>query len=96
MNISSVKFILTISLTVVITGCTIAPSKHNSKVIITSASYTKWHDSVFEKCQSKAWDVTRELVIEKSKEGYKFTEETITDIHSYLVKKCSMNSGITI
>lgn len=96
MNISSLKLILTISLTVVITGCTIAPPKQNSKVIITSASYTKWHDGVFEKCQSKAWDVTRELVIEKSKEGYKFTEETITDIHSYLVKKCSMNSGITI
>lgn len=95
MNISSVKLILTISLTVVITGCTMAPPKHN-KVIITSASYTKWHDSVFEKCQSKAWDVTRELVIEKSKEGYSFTEETITDIHSYLVKKCSMNSGLVI
>lgn len=94
MNNSSVKLILTISLTVVITGCTIAPPKHN--VIITSPMYSKWHDAVFDKCQSKAWDVTRELVIEKSKEGYSFTEETILDIHSYLVKKCSMNSGLVI
>jgi len=94
MNNSSVKIILTISLTVVITGCTIAPPKQN--VIITSPMYNRWHDAVFKECQSKAWDVTRELVIEKSKEGYSFTEETITDIHSYLVKKCSMNSGITI
>lgn len=94
MNISSVKLILTISLTVVITGCTIAPPKQN--VIITSSMYNKWHDAVFKECQSKAWGVTRELVIEKSREGYSFTEETVRDIHSYLVKKCSMNSGITI
>lgn len=94
MNISSVKLILTISLTVVITGCTITPPKQN--VIITSPMYNRWHDAVFKECQSKAWDVTRELVIEKSKEGYSFTEETITDIHEHLVKKCSMNSGITI
>lgn len=94
MNNSSVKLILTISLTVVITGCTITPPKQN--VIITSPMYSKWHAGVFEKCQSKAWDVTRELVIEKSKEGYSFTEEDINNIHSYLVKKCSMNSGITI
>lgn len=94
MNNSSVKLILTISLTVVITGCTITPPKQN--VIITSAMYNNWHDAVFKECRSKAWDVTRELVIEKTKEGYSFTEETITDIHSYLVKKCSMNSGITI
>jgi len=94
MNIPSVKLILTISLTVVITGCTISPPKQN--VIITSPMYNKWHDAVFKECQSKAWDVTRELVIEKSKEGYNFTEETITDIHSYLVKKCSMNSGLVI
>ena len=95
MNIPSVKLILTISLTVVITGCTIASQKH-SKVVITSASYTNWHDGVFEKCQSKAWDVTRELVIDKSKEGYIFTEEDVNNIHSYLVKKCSMNSGLVI
>lgn len=94
MNNSSVKLILTISLTVVITGCTIAPPKQN--VIITSAMYNNWHDAVFKECQSKAWDITRELVIEKSKEGYSFTEETITDIHSYLVKKCSMKSGLVI
>lgn len=94
MNNSSVKLILTISLTVVITGCTIKPVKQ--KVFITSSSYNLWHKSVFEKCQSKAWDVTRELVIEKTKEGYSFTEETIRDIHSYLVKKCSMNSGLVI
>lgn len=94
MNNSSVKLILTISLTVVITGCTISPVKQ--KVFITSSSYNLWHTSVFDKCQSKAWDVTRELVIEKSKEGYNFTEETVKDIHSYLVKKCSMNSNITI
>lgn len=94
MNNSSVKLILTISLTVVITGCTIAPPKQN--VIITSPIYNKWHDAVFKECQSKAWGVTRELVIEKSIEGYSFTEDTVRDIHSYLVKKCSMNSGITI
>lgn len=94
MNNSSVKLILTISLTVVITGCTIAPPKQN--VIITSPMYNKWHDAVFKECQSKAWDVTRELVIDKSKEGYSFTEETILDIHSYLVKKCSMNRGLVI
>lgn len=94
MNNLSVKLILMFSLTVVITGCTIKPVKQ--KVFITSSSYNLWHTSVFEKCQSKAWDVTRELVIEKSKEGYSFTEETIIKIHSYLVKKCSMNSGITI
>lgn len=94
MNTSSVKLILTISLTVVITGCTITPPKQN--VIITSPMYNRWHDAVFKECQSKAWDVTRELVIEKSKEGYSFTEETIKDIHSYLVKKCSMNSGLVI
>ena len=94
MNNSSVKLILTISLTVVIIGCTIAPPKQN--VIITSAMYSKWHDAVFKECQSKAWEVTRELVIEKTKEGYSFTEATVRDIHSYLVKKCSMNSGITI
>lgn len=94
MNNSSVKLILMFSLTVVITGCTIAPLKQN--VIITSPTYNKWHDAVFKECQSKAWDVTRELVIEKSKEGYSFTEETVRDIHSYLVKKCSMNSGLVI
>ena len=94
MNNSSVKLILTISLTVVITGCTITPPKQN--VIITSPMYNRWHDAVFKECQSKAWDVTRELVIEKSKEGYSFTEEDVNNIHSYLVKKCSMNSGITI
>lgn len=94
MNNSSVKLILTTSLTVVITGCTITPPKQN--VIITSPMYSKWNDAVFNECQSKAWDVTRELVIEKTKEGYSFTEETIRDIHSYLIKKCSMNSGITI
>ena len=94
MNNSSVKLILTISLTVVITGCTISPPKQN--VIITSPMYSKWHDAVFKECQSKAWDVTRELVIEKSKEGYSFTEETVRDIHRYLVKKCSMNSGLVI
>ena len=94
MNNPSVKLILMFSLTVVITGCTIKPVKQ--KVFITSSSYNLWHTSVFEKCQSKAWDVTRELVIEKSKEGYSFTEEDINNIHSYLVKKCSMNSGITI
>ena len=94
MNNSSVKLILTISLTVVITGCTIAPPKQN--VIITSPMYNNWHDAVFKECQSKAWDVTRELVIEKSKEGYSFTEETIKDIHTYLVKKCSINSGSVI
>lgn len=94
MNNSSVKLILTISLTVVITGCTIAPTKQN--VIITSPMYSKWHDAVFKECQTKAWDVTRELVIEKSKEGYSFTEGDVNNIHSYLVKKCSMNSGITI
>lgn len=94
MNNSSVKLVLIISLTVVITGCTIATPKQN--VIITSPMYSKWHDAVFKECQSKAWDVTRELVIEKSKEGYSFTEEDVNNIHSYLVKKCSMNSGITI
>ena len=94
MNNSSVKLILTISLTVVITGCTITTPKQN--VIITSPMYSNWYDAVFKECQSKAWDVTRELVIEKTKEGYSFTEETVRDIHSYLVKKCSMNSGITI
>lgn len=95
MNNSSVKLILTIiSLTVVITGCTIATPKPN--VIITSPMYNKWHDAVFKECQSKAWDVTRDLVIEKTKEGYSFTEGTVRDIHSYLVKKCSVNSGITI
>lgn len=95
MSNSSVKLILTISLTVVITGCTITPPKQN--VIVGSGTmYNNWHDAVFKECQSKAWDVTRDLVVEKSKEGYSFTEETITDIHSYLVKKCSMNSGITI
>lgn len=95
MNISSVKLILTISLTVVITGCTIAPPKQT--VIVGSGTmYNNWHDAVFKECQSKAWGVTRELVIEKSKEGYNFTEETVRDIHSYLVKKCSMNSNITI
>ena len=94
MNNSSVKLILTISLTVVITGCTITLPKKN--VIITSAMYSNWHDAVFKECQSKAWDVTRELVIEKTKEGYSFTEETVSDIHSYLVKKCSMNSGLMI
>lgn len=94
MNNSSVKLILTISLTVVITGCTISPPKQN--VIITSPMYSKWHDAVLKECQAKAWDVTRELVIEKTKEGYSFTEETVRDIHGYLVKKCSMNSGITI
>lgn len=94
MNNSSVKLTLMFSLTVVITGCTITPPKQN--VIITSPMYNNWHDAVFKECQSKAWDVTRELVIEKSKEGYSFTEEDINNIHSYLVKKCSMNSGITI
>lgn len=94
MNNSSVNLILMLSLTVVITGCTIAPPKQN--VIITSPMYSNWHDAVFKECQSKAWDVTRELVIEKTKEGYSFTEETIKDIHSYLVKKCSMNSGLVI
>lgn len=94
MNNSSVKLILMFSLTVVITGCTLNPPKQN--VIITSAMYSNWHDAVFKECQSKAWDVTRELVIEKSKEGYSFTEETVTDINNYLVKRCSMNSGITI
>lgn len=94
MNNSSVKLILTISLTVVITGCTIAPPKQN--VIITSPIYNKWHDAVFKECQSKAWDVTREIVIDKTKEGYSFTEETVKDIHSYLAKKCSMNSGLMI
>lgn len=94
MNNSSVKLILIFSLTVVITGCTIAPPKQN--VIITSPMYNNWHDAVFKECQSKAWDVTRELVIEKTKEGYSFTEEDVNNIHSYLVKKCSMNSGITI
>lgn len=68
----------------------------NTQIIITSPMYRKWHDAVFKECQSKAWDVTRELVIDKSKEGYSFTEETIIKIHSYLVKKCSINSGITI
>lgn len=94
MNNSSVKLILTISLTVVITGCTIAPPKQS--VIITSPMYSKRHDAVFKECQSKAWDVTQELVIEKTKEGYSFTEETVRDIHGYLVKKYSINSGITI
>lgn len=94
MNNSSVKLILTIFLTVVITGCTIKPVKQ--KVFITSPMYSNWHDAVFKECQSKAWDVTRELVIDKSKEGYSFTEEDVNNIHSYLVKKCSMNSGITI
>lgn len=94
MNNSSVKLILTISLTVVIAGCTIAPPKQN--VIITSPMYNNWHDSVFKECQSKAWDVTRELVIEKTKEGYSFTEEDVNNIHGYLVKKCSMNSGLVI
>lgn len=94
MNNSSVKLVLTISLNVVITGCTIDPPKQN--VIITSPMYSKWHDAVFKECQSKAWDVTRELVIEKTKEGYSFTEETVRDIHNYLVKKCSMNSGLVI
>lgn len=93
MNNSSVKLILIFSLTVVITGCTIAPPKQN--VIITSAMYNNWHDAVFKECQSKAWEATKEIVI-KNFEQVIFTDELIKNIHEHLVKKCSMNSGITI
>lgn len=52
--------------------------------------------AVLEKCSDKAAEVTIALVVRKMEEGMSFTETDIANIHSYLVKKCSVNSGIVI
>lgn len=52
--------------------------------------------AVLEKCSDKAAEVTIAFVVRKMEEGMSFTETDIANIHSYLVKKCSVNSGIVI
>lgn len=87
-------FILSITIT---TGCTTTPDKPKQHVIVGSGTmYEQWQKSVLEKCTDKAAEVTMELVVKKSKEGYVFMEQDVINIHKYLTEKCSRNSGIVI
>lgn len=89
--------ILIISFILVTTGRSIAPKKPKSVVISgPGAFYQTWHNSILEKCTEKAAEVTWQIVVKKSKEGMKFAERDIVNIHKYLTEKCSVNSGIVI
>lgn len=81
--------------TSILIGCTI----HQPKQAVyygPGTFYAKWQKQVLEKCSEKAAEITLEIVKERSKEGYLITEQDVMVIHSYLVKKCSMSSGIVI
>ena len=86
-----------LSFTLILTGCTLGPVKQNNSVIVGPGTfYAKWQKQVLEKCSEKAMELTLKIVREKSEEGYLITEEDVINIHEYLVKKCSMNSGLVI
>ena len=87
--------VLAISLILICTtGCSTSPKY---KVLSgPGTQYAKWQKGVLEECSDRAALVTFDLVVQKSKEGYVFTQEDVINIHQYLIKKCSRNSGITI
>jgi hypothetical protein len=87
--------ILTLSFTLLLTGCTIHQPKQ-SVIVGPGTFYAKWQKAILEKCSDKAALVTIEIVREKSKEGYVFAERDVIAIHKYLIEKCSVNSGIVI
>lgn len=96
MNKPCVNTILVISFTLSINACTMT-HKSNTDVIVGSGTmYEVWKISILEKCSDKALEVTAKIVSDKIKEGYVFTQEDVINIHSFLVKKCSLNSGIVI
>ena len=87
--------ILTLSLTLLLTGCTIHQPKQAERVG-PGTFYAKWQKGILEKCSDKAALVTIEIVRSKSKEGMMFSEGDIVAIHKYLTEKCSLNSGVVI
>ena len=87
--------ILTLSFTLLLTGCTIHQPKQ-SVIVGPGTFYAKWQKAILEKCSDKAALVTIEIVREKSKEGYVFAEGDVIAIHKYLTEKCSLNSGVVI
>ena len=95
MNMKLSIIILTLSFTLSLTGCTIHPPKQ-PVIIGPGTFYAKWQKAILEECSDKAALVTLEIVREKSKEGYLFTENDVIAIHKYLTEKCSVNSGIVI
>lgn len=84
-----------LSFTILSTGCTIHQPKQ-SVIVGPGTFYAKWQKAILEKCSDKAVEVTIEIVREKSKEGYSFTEGDVIAIHKYLTEKCSLNSGVVI
>ena len=87
--------ILTLGFTLLLTSCTI-PTKKLEVIVGPGTYYAKWQKAILEKCSDKAAEVTLDIVREKSKEGYVFTESNVIAIHKYLTEKCSVNSGIVI
>lgn len=89
-----IKCISTLVLTALITACTI-PVKQ--QVIVGSGTmYEKWQKAILEECSKKAAEAAIEVVVRKTKEGMLFTEKDIIEIHTYLLGKCSLNSGVVI
>lgn len=87
--------ILTLSFTLLLTGCTIQAPKQ-AVIVGPGTFYAKWQKAILEKCSDKAAEATLGIVREKSREGYMFTEGDVVAIHKYLTEKCSVNSGIVI
>lgn len=97
MKCSTSTMSVILSFTLALTGCSMIPKKPAPVVIVGSGTmYERWHDSILNKCTEKAAEVTWALVIKKSKEGVKFVEQDIINIHKYLTEKCFRNSGIVI
>ena len=87
--------ILTLGFTPLLTSCTIQAPKQ-PVIYGPGTYYAKWQKAILEKCSDKAAEVTLDIVREKSKEGYVFTENNVIAIHKYLTEKCSVDNGITI
>jgi hypothetical protein len=97
MKCSTNTISIILSFTLTLTGCSIAPKKPAPVVIVGSGTmYERWHDSILDKCTEKAAEIALQIVVQKSKEGMKFVEQDIINIHKYLTEKCSRNSGIVI
>lgn len=92
-NTTLINSIIVLSF-ICITGCTTHPKY--TVIVGSGTMYSKWQKSVLKACSIKAAEITVDLVVRKSKEGVVFTEVDVINIHSYLVNKCSMNSGIVI
>lgn len=96
MSKSCINSILVLSFTLSTSACTMT-HKPNTEVITGSGIiYERWKDSILEKCSDKTLEVTIKIVSDKIKEGYVFTQEDVINTHSFLAKKCSLNSGVVI